>query len=96
MEQELKRYMDVEEVSAYLGISKWMIYKYVGNREIPFIPFGRLVRFDRMAVDKWAEKMTVRGFSRRDSRLSMLEFCEFEMPPDVLAEIEAEKRLAAL
>lgn len=54
--------MDVDDLSAYLGISKWMIYKYVKHREIPFIPFGRLVRFDRTAVDKWAEKKTVRGY----------------------------------
>ncbi len=58
-----KRFQDVEEMSAYLGISKWLIYKYVKNREIPFIPFGRLVRFDRLAVEKWAEKRMVRGFS---------------------------------
>lgn len=60
MEKELKRYMDVDELSIHLGISKWMIYKYIKNREIPFIPFGRLVRFDRMAVEKWAEKKMVR------------------------------------
>ena len=61
---ENKRFMDVGEVSQYLGISKWMVYKYVNHREIPFIPFGRLVRFDRLAVDRWAEKRTVRGFIR--------------------------------
>jgi len=57
-----KRFMDVEELSSYLGVSKWLIYKYVKKREMPFIPFGRLVRFDRQAVDRWAEKRTVRGF----------------------------------
>jgi excisionase family DNA binding protein len=60
-----KRFMDIREMSDYLGVSKWLIYKYVKNREMPFIPFGRLVRFDRLAVDKWAEKRTVRGFQSR-------------------------------
>ena len=57
-----KRFMDVEQLAEYLGISKWLIYKYVKNREIPFIPFGRLVRFDRLAVEKWADKRMVQGF----------------------------------
>ena len=61
----VKRFMNVEELSAYLGISKWLIYKFVKDRDIPFIPFGRLVRFDRLAVEKWAEKRMVRGFNTR-------------------------------
>lgn len=52
--------MNVKELSQYLGISQWLIYKYIERREIPFIPFGRLVRFDRLAVERWAEKRTVR------------------------------------
>jgi len=56
----LKRYMTVGELSEYLGVSQWMVYKYVKNRDIPFIPFGRLVRFDRVAVERWAEKKMVR------------------------------------
>lgn len=67
MEQD-KRFMDVEEVSEYLGISKWLIYKYVKNREMPFIPFGRLVRFDRHAVERWTEKRTVQGFRAKAAR----------------------------
>ena len=55
-------------MSDYLGISKWLIYKYVKDREIPFIPFGRLVRFDRLAVEKWTEKRMVRDFKARGAR----------------------------
>lgn len=61
---EPKKYMNVQELSEYVGISKWMIYKYIKNREIPFIPFGRLVRFDRLAVEKWAQSRMVRGRGR--------------------------------
>jgi len=64
-----KRFMDVEEISEYLGISKWLIYKYVKNREMPFIPFGRLVRFDRHAIERWAEKRSVQGFRARSARV---------------------------
>ena len=73
-----KRYMDVDELSRHLGISKWMICKYVKNREVPFIPFGRLVRFDRLAVEKWAEKKMVRDGGRFK-----------RVPPDVLRMAES-------
>ena len=77
LEKELKRYMDVDELSRHLGVSKWMIYKYIKNREIPFIPFGRLVRFDRMAVEKWAEKKMVRdGAQFRRTRPELLRIAE--------------------
>jgi excisionase family DNA binding protein len=84
-----KRFMDVEELAAYLGISKWLVYKYVKNREIPFIPFGRLVRFDRLAVEKWAEKRMVRGFRARraEARDPDLEMFEFT-PPDEELELQ--------
>ena len=59
--QSPKRYLSVEDLALYLSISKWMIYKYVKTREIPFIPLGRLVRFDRLAIDTWAEKKMIRA-----------------------------------
>jgi excisionase family DNA binding protein len=69
--------MDVDELSGYLGISKWLIYKFVKNRELPFIPFGRLVRFDRVAVEKWAEKKMVRnGGQFRRTRPELLRMAE--------------------
>jgi excisionase family DNA binding protein len=69
--------MDVDELSAYLGISKWLLYKHIKNREIPFIPFGRLVRFDRVAREKWAEKKMVRdGGQFRRTRPELLRMAE--------------------
>lgn len=58
----IRRFMNVRQLSEYLGISRWMLYKYVENREIPFAPFGRLVRFDRVEVEKWVSKRMVRAF----------------------------------
>lgn len=61
----LKRYMDVGDVAEYLGVSKWLIYKMIESRDIPFVPFGRLIRFDRLAIDRWAERRTVQAAPRR-------------------------------
>ena len=58
--EPVKRYMNVKELAGYLSISEWMVYKYIKIRDIPFIPFGRLVRFDRLEVDRWAARKMVR------------------------------------
>lgn len=63
-----KRYLSTNELSDYLGISKWSLYKLVQRRNIPFIPIvieGRknngksLVRFDTREIDKWMKKRSV-------------------------------------
>lgn len=61
-----------------------MIYKYIKYREIPFIPFGRLVRFDRTAVDKWAEKKTVRGYRQSFRPLELQQGSDApSLPPSI-------------
>ncbi|MDE2314730.1 MAG: helix-turn-helix domain-containing protein [Elusimicrobia bacterium] len=97
MEKEIKRYMGAGELSEYLGISKWMIYKYIQNREIPFIPYGRIIRFDRLAIDRWAEKRTVRSFTPGRVRRAAAAIAEpagpteplFNAQPEACAAIDA-------
>lgn len=64
-----KRYLSTNELSDYLGISKWSLYKLVQRRSIPFIPIviegsgkgagKNLVRFDILEIDKWMKKRAV-------------------------------------
>lgn len=56
-----KRYLNPDEVAAYLGLSKKSIYKLVDARSIPFSKPGGLdsLRFDIKAIDKWMEKQAV-------------------------------------
>ncbi len=92
-----KRYLDVGELAGYLGISKWMIYKYIQQREIPFIPHGRIIRFDRVAIDRWAEKRTVRSFTPSRMRRAAAAIAEpagpteplFNAQPEACAAIDA-------
>lgn len=65
------RYLTVEQAAAYLQVSKWSLYKLVERRDIPFIPFGRLLRFDRMAIDRWVEKRSVQAGPRRRERAAI-------------------------
>lgn len=54
-----KKYLNVNEIAAYLGVSKFSIYRWIDRREIPFIPMGRMRRFDPAVIDEWMKKRTV-------------------------------------
>jgi excisionase family DNA binding protein len=50
-----KRYLKVEELATYLGLSPETIRAWVKKRQIPFYKLGRAVRFDKHEIDKWLE-----------------------------------------
>ena len=54
-----KRYLNVEELSQYIGVKKSTIYNWVSQRRIPFIKCGRLTKFDIKAIDRWMAKSNV-------------------------------------
>src|SRR5437870_2113225 len=56
------RWLDVDAVSRYLCMSVDALYHRIARREIPFVKQGRLVRFDRFALDRWMAKGVRRGF----------------------------------
>ena len=59
-----KRYLDMEEIAEYMGVSRWTIYALVNKRQLPFIALSkRAFRFDRLKVDKWMEKKEVKTVS---------------------------------
>ncbi len=45
--------MDVEEVSAYLGIPKSTVYALSMRARIPHFHIGKLLRFRKDAIDNW-------------------------------------------
>ena len=47
------RYMNVNQLSEYLKISKSNIYKRTTNGTIPVIKMNKRVIFDRVEIDKW-------------------------------------------
>ena len=62
-QQPLKRFLNIDELSLYLGTPKSTIYKMIMERRIPFIKFGgkRVVKFDLRAIDSWMEKQIIRA-----------------------------------
>lgn len=50
---EPARYLTVEQVAAYLSMSPKAIRRRVDSGSIPYRKVGRLLRFDRLAIDAW-------------------------------------------
>ena len=63
-----KRFMTVVDLADYLGISEDTVYTMVSQRSVPFTKVGRLLRFDRKAIDLWLEKHSVKPIKALDGR----------------------------
>jgi excisionase family DNA binding protein len=48
-------FMDIQDISRYLGIKTSTLYAMVGEKKIPHYKVGRLVRFKRSEIDLWME-----------------------------------------
>ena len=47
------RWLSVEEIAEYLGVSKDAIYAWINLKEMPAHRLGRLWKFKREEVDAW-------------------------------------------
>jgi excisionase family DNA binding protein len=47
--------LNVDEAAAYLGLSEKSVRKRVGDRKIPYIKVGALLRFRREQLDAWLD-----------------------------------------
>ena len=48
-----KRFMNIHELSEFLGICVNTIYSWVSQDKIPFLKVGRLLRFDAGKIETW-------------------------------------------
>ena len=49
------RWMSVEEIATYLGVSKDTIYNWINKKKMPSHKIGRLWKFKKEKVDAWVE-----------------------------------------
>jgi excisionase family DNA binding protein len=53
------RLLNIREAARYLGTTAATLYTKVWRREVPFVKFGRSVRFDIRDLDQMIEAMKV-------------------------------------
>ncbi|GKS62893.1 hypothetical protein YTPLAS72_01970 [Nitrospira sp.] len=54
-----RRLLTIQEASRYTGLSVHTLYTMVGQRRVPHVKLGRLVKFDREALEKWIKQQTI-------------------------------------
>jgi excisionase family DNA binding protein len=50
------RWLSVEEIATYLGVSRDTIYTWVGKTNFPAHKVGRLWKFKTIEIDAWVRK----------------------------------------
>lgn len=51
-----QKWMSVDEIAKYLGISKESVYKWLEKRKMPAHRIGKLWKFQPSEVDEWVKK----------------------------------------
>ena len=54
-----KRFLTTKELSEYLAIPEGTIRVWVCLKKIPYVKFGRAVRFDIRKIDIWVDKNSI-------------------------------------
>ncbi|HBT88459.1 helix-turn-helix domain-containing protein [Desulfobacter sp.] len=49
------RWLSVEEIAQYLGVSKDTVYTWINKKKMPAHKIGRLWKFKKEQVDTWVE-----------------------------------------
>ena len=55
------RLLSVVEAAAYLGVSAWHVRRLVWGGDLPAVRMGRLVRLDRIDLDKFIDEQKFRN-----------------------------------
>ena len=54
-----KRFLNIKELSEYVGIAEGTIYVWVCHKKIPYVKVGRLVKFDLRKIETWLAERSV-------------------------------------
>jgi len=50
------RWLSVDEIGKYLGVSNDTVYKWINKKEMPANRVGRLWKFKKEDIDEWVRK----------------------------------------
>ncbi len=55
-----KRFLGIEELSQYLGLTKGTLYVWVCQRRLPYLKIGKLLKFDIIEINQWLKDKRVK------------------------------------
>lgn len=58
-----KRFISIEDLSQYLGLTKGTLYVWVCQRRIPYLKIGKLLKFDIIEIQDWLKDKRVKELS---------------------------------
>jgi len=58
-----KRFLGIEELSQYLGLTKGTLYVWVCQRRLPYLKIGKLLKFDIIEINQWLKDKRVKELS---------------------------------
>jgi len=66
------RWLSVEEIAEYLGVSRDTVYTWTKKTDIPAHKVGRLWKFKTVEVDEWVRsgRKNIRGRRRAKGKIS--------------------------
>lgn len=60
-----RAWVSAEKVAVLLGISRVTVYDHVRRGNLPAKRIGRALRFDLVAIDQWATRVSARQRAQR-------------------------------
>jgi len=58
-----KRFLSIQELAEYLGLSKGTLYIWICRRRIPYLKIGKLVKFDMREIENWLKNKRIEELS---------------------------------
>lgn len=61
------RWLSINDICNYLGVSNDTVYKWIGKHEMPAHRMGRLWKFQKDEVDRWVKAGGAAGHTRNQN-----------------------------
>lgn len=71
-DMELPNLLDVAELAAHLGVTERHVRRLIAERRVPYVRWGRRIRFDPDEIARWLEAARVETLVDRHGLLEPL------------------------
>ena len=66
----MKSYLDIDELSEYIHLSRSTIYKKTSTSQIPYLKSGKKLLFKKEAIDEWLNEHSFESKSEISNNIS--------------------------